>query len=256
MKLVIALCVVMIPAVAFAQHRGADSNGAGTVASSSSSGGSGSGGGGGSSSGSGDSTSFSGGSSSFGHRTGNTIVPPNPPSANTNSGAFTNYSNLTSPAPEFARPRGSLPINTAFPKGSVPVFTPNTNGNVTFIVGTYNPWLYLYDGLYGMPFYGVFDPFVDFGYAGGQVWTPSAPANDEKGVLHLDVKPRDAEVYIDGALIGRANQFIGLFHKLRIEAGVHRLELRAPGYEPIVVNVRIQGGESMTYRGALEKIAR
>ena len=261
MKLVIAFCVVMVPAAASAQHRGADSgSGGAAVPVSSSSGGSSSGGGSSSSSGSGDSTSFSGGGSSgssgsVGHRTGNINIPPNPASANTNSGAFTNYSNLTFPAPEFARPRSSLPVNTAFPKGTVPVFTPN-NGNLTFIVGAYNPWLYLYNGLYGMPFYGVFDPFVDFGYAGPQVWTPSTPATEEKGVLHLDIKPRDAEVYIDGGLVGRANQFVGLFHKLRLEAGVHRLELRAPGYEPIVANVRIQAGETMTYRGALEKIAR
>jgi len=263
MKLVIAFCVVMVPALVFAQHRSGDSGGGGAaVPVSSSSGGSSSGGGGGSSSssGSGDSTPFSSGSSrsgnsgGIGHRTGN--VPPNPAAANTNSGAFTNYSNLTFPAPEFARPRGSLPLNTAFPRGSVPVFTPANNGNLTFIVGAYNPWLYLYDGLYGMPFYGVFDPFVDFGYAGGQVWTPSTPAKDEKGILNLDVKPRDAEVYIDGTLVGRANNFIGLFHKLRVDVGVHKLELRAPGYEPIVVNVRIQGGESMTYRGTLAKIVR
>jgi len=264
MKLVIAFCVVMVPAVASAQHRSADSGGGGAAVPSSSSGGSSFGGsssGSSSSSGSGDSSSFSGGgnsiggSGSVGHRTGHINVPPPPASANTNSGAFTNYSNLTFPAPEFARPRSSLPFNTAFPKGTVPVLTPN-NGNLSFIVGAYNPWFYLYNGLYGTPFYGYFDPFIDFGFAGPQVWTPSTPAKEEKGVLHLDIKPRDAEVYIDGGLVGKADQFIGLFHKLRLEAGVHRLELRAPGYEPITVNVRIQAGESMTYRGTLEKIAR
>ena len=206
-------------------------------------------------------TSQSSGSGNFsiasaGHRTGNVTFPTNPASsANTTSGTFTNYSNLTFPAPEFARPRSSLPINTAFPKGSVPTLTP-TNGNLTFIIGAYNPWLYAYNGLYDMPFYGAFDPFaLDFGYAGPQVGTTTTPTKDEKGVLHLNVKPHDAEVYIDGGLVGKASQFEGVFHKLRLDEGVHRVELRAPGYAPLVVNVRIQAGESMTYRGTLEKIA-
>jgi hypothetical protein len=260
MKLVIAFCVVMVPCMASAQHRGADTgSGGAAVPAATSSGSSSSSGGSSSSSSSGGSTSQSNGgnfaSANVGHRTGNVTFPTNPASsANTASGTFTNYSNLTFPAPEFARPRGSLPINTAFPKGSVPTLTP-TNANVTFIIGAYNPWLYAYNGLYDMPFYGAFDPFaVDFGYAGSQVWTPTTPAKDETGVLHLNVKPHDAEVYIDGGLVGKANQFEGVFHRLRLADGVHRVELRAPGYEPLVVNVRIQAGESMTYRGTLEKL--
>lgn len=266
MKLVLALCVVMVPGIASAQHRSADSGSGGTAVATGPSTGSSSSSGGSSSSSSSGSTSQSSGSSgdfavaSAGHRTGNVTFPANPASAaNTTSGSFTNYSNLTFPAPEFARPRSSLPINTAFARGSVPTLTP-VNSNPTFIIGTYNPWLYLYNGLYDTPFYGAFDPFaVDFGYAGPQgppltTTTTTTPA-DEKGVLQLKVKPYDAEVYVDGGLVGKANQFQGVFHKLRLEAGVHRVELRAPGYEPLVVNVRILAGESMTYRGTLEKTA-
>jgi hypothetical protein len=274
MKLVIALCVVMVPAAASAQHRGADTGTGGaavSIGSSSSSGGS-------SSSSSGDNSSSSnsgsvfqsssntGGSSGVGHRTGSiSVPPPNLGAANSNNGAFTNYSNLTFSAPEFARPRSSLPLNTAFTKGSVPTLSlnnPNTNNGVTFLPA-YNPWLYaygsLYGGLYGIPFYGAFDPFaVDFGYVGPTVWTtttPSSPVKSDKGILRLNVKPYDAEVHVDGVLVGKANHFEGVFHKLRLDAGVHRLELRASGYEPLVVNVRIEGGESMTYRGSLEKTA-
>jgi hypothetical protein len=259
MKLVIAFCIVMAPGVAFAQHRSAETGSGGAAVPSGASAGSSSSSGGSSSSSSSGSTSQSSdgnfASATAGHRTGSVTFPTNPAAANSASGTFTNYSNLTFPAPEFARPRSSLPTNMAFPKGSVPTLT-LTNGNLPFIVGAYNPWLYAYDGLYAMPFYGAFDPFaVDFGYAGPMVGTTTTPATDEKGVLHLNVKPHDAEVYIDGGLVGKASQFEGVFHKLRLEAGVHRVELRAPGYAPLVVNVRIQPGESMTYRGTLEKIA-
>jgi len=256
---------VMVPGMASAQHRGADSGTGGAAVSISSSGSSS----GSSSSSSGDSSSSSnsgsvfqntsngGGSRGVGHRTGSiSVPPPSPGAANTNSGAFTNYSNLTFPAPEFARPRSSLPLNTAFTKGSVPTLSLN-NRDITFIAGTYNPWLYAYDGLYGLPFYGTFDPFAaDFGYVGPTVWTTTTPTvKTDKGVLRLNVKPYDAEVYVDGGLVGKASQFEGVFHKLRLDAGVHRLELRASGYESLVVNVRIEEGESMTYRGAREKIA-
>jgi hypothetical protein len=268
MKLLAAICVVMVPALVSAQHRGADTGtGGAAVPTGSFSSSSGS-----SSSSSGDSSSSSNsgsifqsssntGGSSVGHRTGSiSVPPPNPGAANTNSGAFTNYSNLTFPAPEFARPRSSLPLNTAFTKGSVPTLslTNNSNNNVTFLPG-YNPWLYAYGGLYGIPFYGAFDPFaVDFGYVGPTVWTtttPSSSAKPDKGILRLNVKPYDAEVHVDGVLVGKANHFEGVFHKLRLDAGVHHLELRASGYEPLTVNVRIEAGESMTYRGSLEKTA-
>jgi hypothetical protein len=249
MTLVLAFCLVMAPGAAFAQHRSADtgSGGAAVPIGASSGGGSSSGGNSSSSSSSssGSTSQSSGGSggtfSSAGHRTGNVTFPTDPASsANTTSGSFTNYSNLTFPAPEFARPRSSVPINA----------------NLTFIIGAYNPWLYAYNGFYDTPFYGAFDPFaVDFGYAGPQATTTTPAAQNEKGVLYLNVKPRNAEVYVDGGLVGKANQFQGLFHKIRLDEGVHRIELRAPGYEPLVVNVRIQAGESMTYRGALEKIA-
>ena len=130
----------------------------------------------------------------------------------------------------------------------------NSNG-VTVIVGAYDPWLYAY-GLGGIPFYGAFDPFLaDFGFAGPTVWTTTTPVKEEKGVLHLRVKPREAEVYVDGGLVGQVNQFESLFHKLRLEAGVHRVELRAPGYQPLIFNARIVAGETMTYSGTLEKTA-
>ena len=60
---------------------------------------------------------------------------------------------------------------------------------------------------------------------------------------------------MDGGLVGQVNQFESLFHKLRLEAGVHRVELRAPGYRPLIFNARIVAGESMTYSGTLEKAA-
>jgi|SRR6185369_1918134 len=256
MKVVLACGVLMISTAVFAQHRtGGESfsgGGGGATSSGGSSGGSSSGGSSSSSSGGGgESYSIGGGggpSMAIAHRPPPyVIVPSNSGPANSSNGAFTNYSNLSPTVPEFARPRGSLPVNMAVPRGSVPA---PIKGGDRIIVG-YDPWLYLYGGLSFSPLYGDFDPFFfDYGYA---PLTMTTPANDEKGVLHFRVKPRKAEVYIDGTLVGSANEFEGLFHKLKLEPGVHRLELRASGYVPLMVNIRIQPGESITYRGELEK---
>jgi hypothetical protein len=263
MKLAIAFCVVVtIPAMVLAQHRTGGETFSGGGATSSAGSGSGGSSGAGSSSSSGSDGSSSSSSSSGGmsmavpaHRSPNIVVPSNrgPANANDSNGSFTNYSNLSTPAPEFARPRGSLPINMAIPRSSAP---PVTGAGSPIIIG-YNPWLYAYGGFAYAPFYDAFDPFFfDYGYApiGTSTTTPS-PSNDEKGVLHFRVKPRKAEVYIDGTLVGNATEFEGLFHKLKLEPGVHRLELRAPGYVPVIVNVRISPGQSITYRGELEKTA-
>src|ERR1041385_7651577 len=104
MKLAIAFCVVVIvPAMALAQHRtgGETFSGGGATSSAGSSSGGSSGGGSGSSSDSGGSPSSSSSSSSGGtfiavpaHRPANVIVPSNPAPANANAtnGSFTNYS--------------------------------------------------------------------------------------------------------------------------------------------------------------------
>ena len=172
-------------------------------------------------------------------------------SANTTNGVFTNYSRL-SPVPQFGRPRSGLPIiGTAIPRSAAP---PPGSGDVTLIEGTYNPWVYAYEGLADAPLSGVFDPFAPApGYPPAGSATVST---QEKGVLHFNVRPHDAEVYVDGGRVGKADQFEGLLHRLRLETGVHRVELRATGYQPLVVDVRIQAGESITYHGILEKNAK
>ena len=251
--------ILLAPGLALAQHTagGAASVGTAVPAGSSSSGG------GSSSSSSSGSTSSGGGGgtgnfSSGGHRASNAShVPSTARSAVQSQGVFTNYSQLSGAAPAFSRPRNGRPIiGTAVPRGSV-VAPPATGGGdgLTFIDGTYNPWIYAYDGFAAMPLYSAYDPFdAGFGFSGGGL-ASSTSSVDHDGVLKLDVKPWQADVYIDGDRAGSVDQFQGLFHKLRLEGGVHRVELRARGYQTLVVNVRIEPGATITYRGTLDKTA-
>jgi PEGA domain len=74
------------------------------------------------------------------------------------------------------------------------------------------------------------------------------------GALKLKVKPRDAEVFVDGYFVGRVDDFDGVFQKLNLESGPHRIEIRAPGYATLSFDVRIEFDETTTYRGELQPL--
>jgi hypothetical protein len=67
------------------------------------------------------------------------------------------------------------------------------------------------------------------------------------------MKPTEAAVYVDGYYAGIVDDYDGIFQALRLEAGPHRIEVQEPGYAPLVVDVRIDPGRTVTYRGALKK---
>lgn len=71
------------------------------------------------------------------------------------------------------------------------------------------------------------------------------------GELRLQVRPRHAEVYVDGYFAGHVDDFDGIFQSLRLEEGPYRIEIVAPGYEPLEIDIRIQPGRKITYRGEL-----
>jgi hypothetical protein len=73
------------------------------------------------------------------------------------------------------------------------------------------------------------------------------------GSVRLKYKPRDAEVYVDGYYVGVVDSFDGLFQRLRLEEGPHRIEIRARGHEPSFYDVRVLAGESITLEGELEQ---
>jgi len=158
--------------------------------------------------------------------------------------------------PDYARPRdGHEATGTAVPRGSVPGVP---RGGTVVIVpggyygGYYDPWWYGpgYTGSYG----GYYDPW----YGGYPSYYPQGGGygayQDDEGLLRLKIKPREAEVYVDGYFVGVVDEFDGVFQRLHIESGVHRVEIRAPGYEPLVIDVRISADHLTTYQGELKRI--
>jgi len=114
---------------------------------------------------------------------------------------------------------------------------------------TYSP--YAYDaGAYG---YDAGASGYDAGAYGYDSGGGSSSADYGVGSLKLKVKPNDAQVYVDGYFAGLVDDYDGMLQKLNLEVGPHHIEIRAPGYETLSVDVQIQRDETITYRGELQK---
>ncbi len=93
------------------------------------------------------------------------------------------------------------------------------------------------------------------GYAGGSQGTGSSSyGGGPQGSLRLKIKPREGQVYVDGFFVGTVDDFDGTFQKLGIDAGGHRIEIKAPGHETISFEVLITPNETVTYKGELPQI--
>ena len=127
-------------------------------------------------------------------------------------------------------------------------------GRDTIIVGGgyyggYYPWGWGGLGLGG--YYGWYDPW-GYGYdpyPGGYSYGYYA-----EGALKLKVTPRQAEVFVDGYYAGSVDDYDGLFQRLRLESGPHRIEVRLDGYEPLSFEVRVLPNRTITYRGEMQKL--
>jgi hypothetical protein len=88
------------------------------------------------------------------------------------------------------------------------------------------------------------------------LYSPPPPLVDERpvGTLRLDLDGAGAilQLYVDGYFVGTPDEFN---RELTLDAGPHRIEIRAPGYETIVFDVRIVADRSITYRGTLQRVA-
>ena len=107
------------------------------------------------------------------------------------------------------------------------------------------------------PYWGYYDPFYSRGYyAYGPYGTRYKDKDDRDyniGSLRLKIEPAHAEVYVDGLYRGIVDDFDGLLQRLKLEAGAHRLEVRAAGMQTLVFDVLVTPGETTTYRGNLKR---
>ena len=68
------------------------------------------------------------------------------------------------------------------------------------------------------------------------------------GGLRITDAPREAQVFADGYYIGIVDDFDGIFQHANLEAGTHRIEIQAPGFESVAFDVMVQPGRTITFR--------
>ena len=181
-------------------------------------------------------------------------------------------STATSQQNRGARPRGGRPtVGTAVPRGSVPAPRVNVRPQVRYYRG-YSPWGF--SGLGFGSYYGSFyDPYVfynpyspwygsygSYGSYGGYGYSPygygypSAYSYPADGELRLKIRPRDAQVFVEGYYVGIVDDFDGVFQRLHLPSGPHRIEVRAPGYETLTFDVQILFNRTTKFEGDLRRI--
>jgi PEGA domain-containing protein len=73
-----------------------------------------------------------------------------------------------------------------------------------------------------------------------------------QGGVSFQITPDDAEVYVDGANVGRVSDFGPMSQPLSMAPGRHRIELRRSGYQDLVIDADIRLGEVIPYEGAMQ----
>lgn len=113
----------------------------------------------------------------------------------------------------------------------------------------FNP--FFYDAWFGGP-WGWGGPYgwgYGWGYPyGGLRFTVEAS-------LRLDVRPRDAQVYVDGYFAGDVDQFDGTFQRLRVNPGQHEITIHKPGYKSVRERLYLSPNSSRKLTRDLDRLA-
>lgn len=172
--------------------------------------------------------------------------------------------------PAYSRPRDGRPVTgMAVDRGTVA--PPPGGGGIHYPYYPYYPYYpwgfwgpgygyglgYLfYDPWYGSGFgFGYpYGGYGGYGYGGGSGGYQVSRSHTETGKLRLKIEPKQAEVYVDGYYVGTVDGFDGSFQKLELDAGNHRIELKANGYQSEQFEVLITPGETVTYKGDMKRV--
>jgi hypothetical protein len=118
---------------------------------------------------------------------------------------------------------------------------------------------YYWNFAYGYPgYYGAYGGYGAYGAYGGYPccgYPNAAYAYGGWSTARLEMKPREAQVFVDGYYVGTINDFDGVFQRLDIPVGQHELSVYLPGYQTWSQQVLFRPGESYHYKGDLQAAA-
>jgi hypothetical protein len=107
-------------------------------------------------------------------------------------------------------------------------------------------------GFYGPAFgWGVYDPLWY-----GPVVPYVVPPGVVTGGLRLEVTPKTAQVFVDGAYAGVVDDFNGHFQHLILAPGGHRIEISAPGLQTLTFTPYIQPDRTTDYKATMVPAAK
>jgi hypothetical protein len=105
---------------------------------------------------------------------------------------------------------------------------------------------YAYPAFYYGGFYGAPYPYARIYYA----FFDRAPV-----ALRLEVRPVEAEVFVDGYLSGIVDEFDGFFQRLDLAPGSHEIVIRLEGHRTIREKLYLSPGASYKIRRVMEPLA-
>jgi len=152
---------------------------------------------------------------------------------------------LCSPAPASAQHvHGAVVVHGGYyaPYYYRPYFYPYYYSPFYFGLG----WGGFYGGWgWGYPYYAGYPypyPYPPYSYSG--YWASA----------RIEMKPRDAQVYLDGYYVGVVDQFDGVFQRLDIPGGEHELTVYMPGYHTLTERTVFRPGQSYHFKENLQPL--
>lgn len=158
-------------------------------------------------------------------------------------------------APRSAPRAGRPPAAVAAPSYRPYYYRPYRPGvSLGFYYGS--PW-FIGPYSYGLGYYYGYPYGYRYGYGyGGYPAYGGAYrgyGTQAYGGVRIAVAQRDAEVYVDGYYAGIVDDFDGSLQRVDLEPGPHHIEVSAEGYEPVSFDVKVEPGQTITYRAALRQ---
>jgi hypothetical protein len=91
-------------------------------------------------------------------------------------------------------------------------------------------------------------------YWTGPPQSEGMPPGPELAIVSIDVRPKNARVYLDDRFVGRARYLDGKPGYLYLVPGSYRVELRLDGYEPVAIAVEAVAGCRFDLKHRLERV--
>jgi hypothetical protein len=108
-----------------------------------------------------------------------------------------------------------------------------------FYYSYWSPW-------YGASPYWWYGPYWDRPYY-RRYYEPT-------GALRVQVSPRNTQVYVDGYFVGIADDFDGVFQRLRVAPGGHEIVLHLPGHRNATQSLYLQPGSTFNLKHQMEPL--